>query len=198
MAIETPLGYYPLTEKRLPGYLAGLSHVAARLGGGPGDWKIDEVGDGNLNLVFLVEGPSGGVCVKQALPYVRLVGEGWPMTLKRAFFEHEYMRRQAPHVGLLMPKVYHYEPALYAIVMERLKPHIIMRWGMIGGVRYPAFATHISEYLARSLFFTSDLALSAGDKKQLMATFAGNIELCKITQDLIFTEPYIVHDRNPW
>ena len=49
-----------------------------------------EVGDGNLNLVFIVEGPAGGVCVKQALPYVRAAGESWPMPLERAFFESSY------------------------------------------------------------------------------------------------------------
>jgi 5-methylthioribose kinase len=198
MPIETPPGYYPLNESLLPGYLAGLSDVAARLGGKAQDWKISEVGDGNLNLVFLIEGPEGGVCVKQALPYVRLVGEGWPMTLDRAFFEHEYLRQQECHVGALIPQVYHYEPVLYAIVMERLSPHIIMRRGMIQGRRYPAFVEHISDYLARSLFFTSDLALSAAKKKRLMATFCGNSELCKITEDLIFTEPYMVHERNRW
>ena len=198
MPIDMPAGYYPLNEKLLPDYLAGLSDVAARLGGRPQDWKISEVGDGNLNLVFLVEGPAGGICVKQALPYVRLVGASWPMTLERAFFEHEYLRQQARHVGALMPRVYHYEPALYAIVMERLSPHIIMRRGMIQGRRYPAFAEHISDYMARSLFFTSDLALPAAEKKRLMAVFSGNSELCKITEDLIFTEPYVVHERNRW
>ncbi len=30
--------------------------------------------------MYIVEGPSGGVCVKQALPYVRCVGEAWPLT----------------------------------------------------------------------------------------------------------------------
>ena len=49
--------------------------VRERLGGEPSAWRIREVGDGNLNLVFIVEGDSGGVVVKQALPYVRLVGE---------------------------------------------------------------------------------------------------------------------------
>src|SRR5258708_24482503 len=82
--------------------------------------------------------------------------------------------------------------------MERLAPHIIMRRGMIRGVRYPRFAEHIADYLARSLFFTSDLALPAVEKKRLMAAFCCNTELCKITEDLIFTEPHRLHERNRW
>jgi 5-methylthioribose kinase len=198
MSLETPPGYRPLDEQSLPAWLAGLPEAASRLGGGPAEWKTAEVGDGNLNLVFLVEGPAGGVCVKQALPYVRLVGEGWPMTLKRAFFEHEYMRVQRPHVGRLIPEVYHYESQLYAVVMELLKPHIIMRHGMIQGQRYPAFAGHIVEYMAQTLFMTSDFALPAGEKKALTAVFCDNTELCKITEDLIFTEPYRIAERNRW
>ncbi len=198
MPLETPPGYRPLTEPSLPRFLAGLPEIAARLGGRPEQWRIAEVGDGNLNLVFLVEGPEGGVCVKQALPYVRLVGEGWPMTLERAFFEHEYLKAQKENAGRLLPAVHHYEPRLYAIVMELLRPHIIMRHGMIRGRRYPGFASHIAEFLARCLFMTSDLALPAARKKALTATFAANTELCKITEDLIFTDPYRVAERNRW
>ncbi|MGH6883830.1 MAG: S-methyl-5-thioribose kinase, partial [Hypericibacter sp.] len=133
MAIETPPGYRPLDAGSLPAYLAALPGMAARLGGRSEDWEVVEVGDGNLNLVFIVRGPGGGVCVKQALPYVRLVGEGWPMTLARTFFEQRYMREQLPHVGRYLPELYHYDPALYAMVMELLTPHIIMRRGMIQG-----------------------------------------------------------------
>ena len=198
MPLETPAGYAPLDSASLPLFLATLPEIAARLGGKPGDWKVSEVGDGNLNLVFIVRGPAGGVCVKQALPYVRLVGEGWPMPLKRAYFEHECLQEHGRHVGRLLPEVYHYEPPLYAIVMELLQPHIIMRRGMIQGIRYPRFAADIAAYMARSLFFTSDLALPAGEKKRKMAVFCDNTELCKITEDLIFTDPYMVHERNRW
>jgi 5-methylthioribose kinase len=196
--LKTPAGYAPLDVASIPAFLSGQPKIADRLGGRPSDWKVIEVGDGNLNLVFLVKGPAGGVCVKQALPYVRLVGEGWPMPLQRAFFEHECLKEHGRHVGRLLPAVYHYEPALYAIVMELLEPHIIMRRGMIQGIVYPRFADDIAHYLARSLFFTSDLALSAAAKKRRMAVFSGNTELCKITEDLIFTDPYMIHDRNRW
>jgi 5-methylthioribose kinase len=198
LPLETPAGYRPLDAASLPLFLATLPAVAARLGGKPGDWKVSEVGDGNLNLVFIVRGPAGGVCVKQALPYVRLVGEGWPMPLKRAYFEHQCLTEHGRHVGRLLPEIYHYEPPLYAIVMELLQPHIIMRRGMIQGIRYPRFAADIAGYMAKSLFFTSDLALPAGDKKRIMAVFCDNTELCKITEDLIFTDPYMVHERNRW
>jgi 5-methylthioribose kinase len=198
MPLETPADYHPLNERLLPDFLASMPDVAGILGGAPADWQVSEVGDGNLNLIFLIEGAAGGVCVKQALPYVRMVGEGWPMTLARTFFEHEYLREQQAHVARLIPQVYHYDAALYAIVMERLKPHVIMRYGMIRGLRYPAFAAQISDYLARSLFFTSDLAMPAASKKKLMATFCGNTELCKITEDLIFADPYRISERNRW
>ena len=51
----------------------------------------DEIGDGNLNLVFKIRDAAGvsRVIVKQALPYVRCVGESWPLTLDRARIEAE-------------------------------------------------------------------------------------------------------------
>ena len=198
MPLETPPGYAPLDERSLPRFLAALPAAAERLGGRPESWSITEVGDGNLNLVFIVEGPEGSVCVKQSLPYVRLVGEGWPMPLSRAFFEQQYMREQAPLVGRLLPELYHYDARLFALVMERLSPHIIMRRGMIEAVRYPDFARHIARFMARSLFFTSDLALPAAEKKRKVAAFCDNTALCKITEDLIFTDPYMRHERNRW
>ena len=89
MPLPTPEGYRPLDVTTVGDYLADLLAVADRLGGSPAEWRVKEVGDGNLNLVFVVEGPAGGLCVKQALPYVCLVGESWPLPLERAFFEHE-------------------------------------------------------------------------------------------------------------
>lgn len=44
---------------------------------------VREVGDGNINFVYILEGPLGALCLKQALPYVRVVGESWPLTQAR-------------------------------------------------------------------------------------------------------------------
>ncbi len=198
MPITTPPGYRPLDEPGLVEYLAARPALADRLGGGPADWRVGEVGDGNLNLVFIVEGPGGDLCVKQALPYVRAAGESWPLPLTRAFFEHRAAAAQAALAPGRVPHIHHYDPQLYLIAMERLHPHIIMRRGMIDGVVYPHFAGHIVEYMARTLFGTSDLAVPAGAKKADVAVFCANIDLCRITEDLIFTDPYMVHPRNRW
>ncbi|MGF6309288.1 5-methylthioribose kinase [Bradyrhizobium sp. i1.8.4] len=190
--------YRILREAGLRDYLTSLPAIVTQLGGMPADWSISEVGDGNLNLVFIVKGSSGGIAVKQALPYVRLVGESWPLPLSRAHYEHLALVHQARLAAKLVPAVLHHDEPLALTAMELLEPHIIMRKGQIGATRYPRFVEDISTFLAQTLFFTSDLALSAAEKKQGIADFAGNHALCKITEDLIFTDPYRIAEQNRW
>ena len=188
--------YRVLDPQTVAAWIAGLSEVRALLGGRPDSWKVREVGDGNLNLVFIVEGPTGSVCVKQALPYVRVAGTSWPLTLERAFFENSYYRAVSAYVGGSIPKIYHYDAELYCTVMERLSPHIILRHGLIEGRRYPALAHDIGDYVARACFFTSDLAGPFERKMEGMALFARNTALIRITVDLIFADPYRLSERN--
>ncbi len=193
-----PEGYRILREGDLRDYLAGIPAAAARLGGPPEGWSISEVGDGNLNLVFIVKGASGGLAVKQALPYVRLVGESWPLPLSRSHYEYLALTNQAKLAADLVPAVLHHDEGLALVAMELLEPHIIMRKGLVAGTIYPAFVDHITTFIARTLFFSSDLALPAAQKKEAIAAFAGNHALCKITEDLIFTDPYRVAEQNRW
>jgi len=201
---QRPLGAPPQDEYRilrdadLRDYLAQVPAVASRLGGSPADWSVGEVGDGNLNLVFIVKGPSSGIAVKQALPYVRLVGESWPLPLSRSHYEHMALAHQAGLAPGLVPAVLHHNEALALIAMELLEPHIIMRKGLISGTCYPHFVDQITTFLARTLFLSSDLAVPAAQKKEGIAAFSGNHALCKITEDLIFTDPYFQAEQNRW
>jgi 5-methylthioribose kinase len=201
---QQPLGaprqdeYRILREADLRDYFAQLPAVCAQLGGPPAAWSISEVGDGNLNLVFMVRGTGGGIAVKQALPYVRLVGESWPLPLSRSHYEHQALTLQARLAPGLVPAVLHHDEALALIAMQLLEPHIIMRKGLISAISYPRFVEDITIYLARTLFFTSDLAVPAATKKEGIAAFAGNHALCKITEDLIFTDPYRAAAQNRW
>jgi 5-methylthioribose kinase len=201
---QRPLGvpsqdeYRILRDADLRDYFAPLSAVASQLGGSPADWSIGEVGDGNLNLVFIVKGTKGGIAVKQALPYVRLVGESWPLPLSRSHYEYRALVHQAGLAPGLVPAVLHHNEALALVAMELLEPHIIMRKGLIAGICYPRFVEDITTFLARTLFLSSDLAVPAAQKKEGIAAFAGNHALCKITEDLIFTDPYCQAEQNRW
>jgi 5-methylthioribose kinase len=188
--------YQILDAEGVRSLLATLTGVRELLGTEPRSWRVREVGDGNLNLVFIVEGAGGSVCLKQAVPYVRVAGPSWPMTPQRIFFERAYYAAVAPFVGGLIPKIYHYEPALYCLVMERLSPHIILREGLISGRRYPNLGRDLGEYVARAAFFTSDFAHPFEQKMRSMGLFAGNTALVRITVDLIFTDPYMEAPRN--
>jgi 5-methylthioribose kinase len=192
----TPQGYYALSPETVVGYLVSFQNVTERLGGKSSEWKAREVGDGNLNLVFIVEGPKGGVVVKQALPYVRLVGESWPLPLSRAHFEYLALEEEAKWAAPYVPKIYQHDADMALTVMEFLSPHIILRKGLIRGVTYPKMAQHLGEFLAQTLYHTSDLHLSATAKKEKIATFLTNTAMCKITEDLVFDEPYFAAPMN--
>jgi 5-methylthioribose kinase len=185
-----------LDAASLRSYLGAIGEVCARLGAQPEAWQIREVGDGNLNLVFIVEGPDGSVCVKQALPYVRAAGPSWPMSPERVFFERAYFEAVAPYVGAAIPAIFHFDRQQYCLVMERLSPHIILRHGLIAGRRYPTLAHDVGEYVARACFYTSDLAWPFERKLQGMAMFAANLPLLRITVDLVFADPYRDSPRN--
>jgi 5-methylthioribose kinase len=145
-----------------------------------------------------VRGRDGSIAVKQALPYVRLVGESWPLPLSRSHYEHLALIHQARLAPGLVPAILHHDEMLALIAMEFLEPHIIMRKGLIAGTQYPRFVDDIATFMARTLFFSSDLAISAAEKKEGIAAFAGNHALCKITEDLIFTDPYCEAQQNRW
>ena len=181
--------YAALTPETLPARLGSLPAMCDRIGA-PAGWTIREVGDGNLNLVFIVTGSAGAVIVKQALPYVRLVGESWPLPLSRTFYEYHALMRHAARDPGSVPEVFHFDEVQSIIVMEYLDHHIILRQGLIAGQRYPGLGVRLGEFCARTLFRGSDLSMVARDRKADLALFAGNEALCDITENLVFSDPY--------
>jgi 5-methylthioribose kinase len=182
--------YSPLSVETLSERLGGVAAIAARLGPDTAKWRAREVGDGNLNLVFIVESEVGAVVVKQALPYVRLVGESWPLPLNRTFFEYHALTRQAERDRGRVPQVYHFDEGQALVVMEYLHPHVILRRSLIAGVVHPELGEQLGRFLARTLFRGSDLSMPTSKRKADLALFADNVALCDITESLVFTDPY--------
>ncbi|WP_233970747.1 S-methyl-5-thioribose kinase [Pectobacterium versatile] len=157
----------------------------------------EEIGDGNLNLVFKIKDETGisRVIVKQALPYVRCVGESWPLTLDRARIEAETLLTHARFCPQHTVTVLYHDPELAVMVQEDLSDHRIWRSELVNGADYPQAAAQLGEYLAQTLFHTSDFYQHPHEKKAAVSQFT-NPELCQITEDLFFTDPYLVHERN--
>ncbi|MEI9418903.1 S-methyl-5-thioribose kinase [Mesorhizobium sp. Cs1321R2N1] len=184
------LPFEALSVETLATRLGTNEALCSKIGKDASAWKVREVGDGNLNLVFIVEGASGGAIVKQALPYVRLVGDSWPLPLKRSFFEYHALTRQEARAPGSVPAIYYFDEVQALIIMEYLSPHIILRRALIEGRQLPNIARDIGLFMARTLFRGSDLSMVTKERKADLALFADNVELCDITENLVFTDPY--------
>jgi 5-methylthioribose kinase len=182
--------FVALTVETLPVRLGQESALRTRIGEDVEAWQVAEVGDGNLNLVFIVRGASGAVIVKQALPYVRLVGEAWPLPLKRSFFEYNALMRHSARDPGKTPEIFHFDANQAIIVMEFLSPHVILRKALIDGRELPRIGRDLGLFVARTLFRGSDLSMIAKERKADLALFADNAELCDISENLVFSDPY--------
>jgi 5-methylthioribose kinase len=165
-----------------------------------GSLQAEEVGDGNLNLVFIVRNTANvdqALVLKQALPYLRVAGDSWPLTRERMRFETQALLLYNELTPGLAPNVYDYDADMSLVGMEFLGRHEVMRKPLVGRQRFPRFADQISTFLANILFKTSDLYRSGLDKKTLQAQYI-NPHLCKIQEDFVFTNPYMESPENTW
>jgi len=174
---------------------AAAAYAAARPplrhgGGDPGEVRAREVGDGNLNLVFIITSQSGRSCaLKQALPYVRLVGESWPLTIQRNALERHAYEIYSSITPDLVPRVYHADERQALFIMEDLSRLRIVRGALTEGRLFPRLAEDVARFAAETMIRTCDFYLDSGEKKRLVARCV-NPELCKITEDLVLTDPF--------
>ena len=156
---------------------------------------MTEVGDGNLNLVFMVEGPAGDLCVKQALPYA-LVGDSWPLDLKQAWFEHR-ASIQSRAGATAHPRAAALRRAALPDRDGALHPcHHAARHDP--GRDLPGLCRADYGIPCGDPLFYLGSGHAGGRERALVAAFSGNTDLCRITEDLIFTDPYMVCSRNRW
>ncbi|KAF5745582.1 hypothetical protein HS088_TW07G01174 [Tripterygium wilfordii] len=190
--------FRPLDDNLLLDYIKATPSLSSIVGNNFDDLTVKEIGGGNLNYVYIVVGSSGSFVIKQALPYMRCI-ETWPMTRERAYFEALALKEHGRLCPQNVPKVYHFDRTMSLIGMQYLEPpHIILRKGLIAGVEYPLLAEHISDYMSKTLFYTSLLYHTTLEHKGLVAQFCGNVELCRLTEQVVFSDPYKVSQFNRW
>lgn len=188
------------TEEELKRYISADPDLRSKVPGDSASWTVKEVGDGNINFVFIVEGEGGkGMVVKQALPYVRCIGESWPLTEERAMFETTALVDEHAMCPDHVPEVYKFDKKCSAIFMEYLAPpNIILRYGLIDGVVYRHLADAVSTFLATTLFKSSLLNLPSDEYRKKVSFYSDNSPMCELTEQVIFTDPYgdAFHNRH--
>jgi len=182
-----------LTAEAVPGYIAGRRALAGLVAAE--GMSVTEVGDGNLNQVFICRGSDGrSLVLKQALPYVRLVGPSWPMTKERATREAAAITAHSalsPDVCRLID----FDAERHVLALEDLTDHTVLRTYLNAGGDHTGVAERLGGYVADVAFGTSFLAL--GEEQFRLRAAAGiNTELCALTEDVIFTEPFLGAERN--
>ena len=155
-----------------------------------------EIGDGNLNYVFKVVDVKNNksIIIKQAGPVARISDE-FKLSPDRNRIESEILGLQYKLASGFVPKVYKYDPLMNCRIMEDLSDHEIMRTALLKHKKFPLFADHISTFLVNTLLLTSDVVVEHKEKKALVKQFI-NPELCEITEDLVYTEPFYDCPRN--
>ncbi len=182
-----------LTVDAVPGYIAGRRALAGLVAAE--GMSVTEVGDGNLNQVFICRGSDGrSLVLKQALPYVRLVGPSWPMTEERATREAAAITAHAA-VSPDVCRLIDFDAERHVLALEDLTDHTVLRTYLNAGGDPTGVAERLGRYVADVAFGTSFLTL--GEEQFRLRAAAGiNAELCALTEDVIFTEPFLGAERN--
>ncbi|GAA0408072.1 S-methyl-5-thioribose kinase [Paenibacillus motobuensis] len=155
-----------------------------------------EIGDGNLNFVFRVWDQKSGksIIVKQAGPVARISSD-IAVSTDRNRIESEILAIQYELAPGSVPQIYKFDSVMNCCVMEDLSDHVIMRKALMEHKQFPLFADHITTFLVSTLLLTSDVVMNHKEKKDLVKRFI-NQDLCEITEDLVYTEPFYDCSRN--
>ncbi|CAM4289006.1 S-methyl-5-thioribose kinase [Erysipelothrix inopinata] len=152
--------------------------------------SIKEVGDGNVNYIFRVEDEKGkSIIVKFADSFIR-GSSTRELSTKRNEIENKILRKQGELSNHAVPEIYLYSKEMSCIVMEDMKDYVVLREGMMEGKTYPHFAKDIAQFLYDTLFKTTDLVMDIPEKKTMAGNLV-NIDMCEISERLVFTEPYL-------
>lgn len=160
------------------------------------DLTCKEIGDGNLNYVFRVidQRSNKSLIIKQAGEYARISDE-FKLSPNRNRIESEILEYQNKLAPGFVPRVYKYDSIMNCFVTEDLSNYQIMKKALLNHKMFPLFADQITTFLVKTLLLTSDVVEPHKNKKMMVQRYV-NPELCAITEDLVYTEPFYDCPRN--
>lgn len=154
------------------------------------DLICDEIGDGNLNYVYRVvdQTDDKSVIVKQAGDTAR-ISDDIKLSTNRIKIESDILILHGKLAKGHAPEVYLYDDVMNCCVMEDLSDHTILRDALLQFETFPKLADHLSTFMVNTLLSTTDVVMNHQEKKLNVKEYI-NPELCDISEELVYTEPF--------
>ncbi|WP_295162476.1 S-methyl-5-thioribose kinase [uncultured Brachyspira sp.] len=148
-----------------------------------------EIGDGNINYVYRVSNGKDSIILKQAGAYTRSNSSGRILDIKRNSREADILSYYGDILPDLAPKIIYTDRVMKLFVMEDLKDFTILRDALMKGQIYNHLQEQITDFIVESTLTTADFFADPFVKKDNVKKYT-NKELCKITEELVFREPF--------
>ena len=157
----------------------------------------EEIGDGNINYVYRIfdTNTKKSLILKQADVQTRVRPDGY-LNPDRSIREAEVLKLYNKSAPDFSPKIIYADPVMAAIIMEDIGSYSNLRMELMAGKIFYGIEELIARFIVDTSLPSTDLVLAYQKKFQAAAKFY-NPDLCKITEDLVFTHPYKdVRQRN--
>ncbi len=190
------MSYQILNPATVGEYLESKPALLRASGIDPKQLTVTEVSDGNLNQVFICTDREGkSLCIKQSLPYLRVAGKSWPLKPERAEAEARSFAVGAELSPDSTPGYLGFDAENFVLAMQDLSEWTVWRTALMNGEIHGGAEVDCGRHTARLAVGTSLFGIDPEVLKEQHAA-SMNGELCRITEDLVFTEPFMVHERN--
>ncbi|WP_263831737.1 phosphotransferase [Sulfurospirillum oryzae] len=144
---------------------------------------VTEIGDGNLNFIFRISDESGNsLILKYAAPYLRLLGEDFPLPQERICVEMHTLSYFKNITPSLIPNIYHCDEEAFCFAMEDLSDYKLLQTAQFDQFISLSIYTKLGSFLAK---------LYAKTPPRHEESYYENATLKRISEEYIFIFPYI-------
>ena len=150
--MNNEMNHGPLKPDEIIASLSKIDIVNKIIGRNYKKWEVIELSGGNLNQVNLVRSKKGAVCIKQSLPYLRILGPDATMPLNRLAYEHNTLCKHKMYVSEFIPEIFYFDSEKYLLIFEYFENYKNLRELLISKSKCNFLSNNISSYLARTIF----------------------------------------------
>jgi len=158
----------------------------------------EEIGDGNLNFVYRVYDaarPTRSVVLKQAPPYIKILGPDYPLPSDRLTYESRSLEIYNQFASQAVPTQYYFDSDSAVIVMEDLRNYSLLRDDLIAGHVNQTIPELIGKFMGSVHSQTYSINLDNVSVDKYKEDFANTV-MQSITADYVFTFPFTDHETN--